>query len=128
METIVEELVLEAGTVNVRPTTRSWRAVTIIAALALVFGGVVLARGADPTLPKTKVVTNVDHGKAVIDGTGAVLGRTLGFGAVQPQIDVAALIRAIVCPILAILAAGPFGGLIGPVINSLRAAFGCTSG
>ena len=30
---MVEDLVLEAGAVNVRPTTRSWRALSIIAAL-----------------------------------------------------------------------------------------------
>jgi hypothetical protein len=96
--------------------------------LALVLGGVVLARSADSSTPKTKVVTNVDNGKAVVDGAGAVLGRTLGFGAPTAQIDVGALIRAIVCPILNALASGPFGGFIGPVIGGLRAAFGCVSG
>ena len=125
---MVEDLVLEAGAVNVRPATRSWRAVSIIAAVALVLGGVVLAQGHNSAVPKTKVVTNIDHGKAVIDGTGAVLGRTLGFGAPQAQIDVGALIRSIVCPILDALASGPFGAFIGPIIGGLRAAFGCTSG
>ncbi|MEA2686408.1 MAG: hypothetical protein QOE93_1603 [Actinomycetota bacterium] len=41
------------------------------------------------------------------------------------QIDIGALIRAIVCPILGALASGPFGSFIGPIINRLRAAFGC---
>ena len=127
LEIIVEDMVVEAGPV-VRPTTRPVRALSIIAALALLFGGVALAQSADSGGPKTHVVTNVDHGKAVVDGAGAVLGRTLGFGAVQPQINVPDLIRAIVCPILASLLSGPFGGFIAPVINSLRVAFGCVSG
>lgn len=41
------------------------------------------------------------------------------------QVNVAALIRSIVCPILNALASGPFGGFLGGIINSLRAAFGC---
>jgi hypothetical protein len=128
LETIVvENLIREADPVEVRRPGTSRRAVSIIAAIALVLGGVVLARAADSSAPKTKVVSNIDHGKAVVDGAGAVLGRSLGFGAVQPQIDVGALIRSIVCPILAALASGPLGGLIGFVINPLRAAFGCTS-
>ena len=124
----MEDLVLDAGAVNVRSTTRSWRALSIIAALALVFGGVVLAEGHDSAVPKTKIVTNIDHGKAVIDGTGAVLNRTLGFGAPQAQIDVGGLIRSIVCPFLNLLASGPFGAFLGPIFGGLRAAFGCTSG
>ncbi len=43
------------------------------------------------------------------------------------QIDPGALIRAIVCPILARLAAGPFGAFIGPTIAALQARFGCVS-
>ena len=128
LETIVENLIQVAGPAEVRSSTRSYRAVSIIAAIALVLGGVVLARSASSSAPKTSVVSNIDHGHAVIDGTGAVLGRTLGFGAVQPQIDTSALIRSIVCPILNSLATGPFASFIGPIINSLRAAFGCTSG
>jgi hypothetical protein len=128
LETIVENLIREADPVEVRRAGTSRRAVSILAAIALVLGGVVLARAAAPDhAPKTHVVSNIDHGKAVVDGAGAVLGRSLGFGAVQPQIDVGALIRSIVCPILAALASGPLGGLIGFVINPLRAAFGCTS-
>lgn len=48
-----------------------------------------------------------------------------GPAAAQAQIDVAALIRSIVCPILTALANGPLGAFIGPIINSLLAAFGC---
>jgi len=112
----------------VQSTRRSWRAVSVLAAVALVFGGIVLARASsDPvSYDKSQVVTNINDGSAVIDGVGATLGRTLGFGQ-QAQIDVGALIRSIVCPILAALAGGPFGGFIGPIINSIRASFGCTS-
>ena len=45
------------------------------------------------------------------------------------QIDVAALIRSIVCPILNSLAAaftGFFGGIVLPIIRQLQIAFGCT--
>ena len=48
-----------------------------------------------------------------------------GPAAAQAQIDVAALIRSIVCPILTALANGPLGDFIRPIINSLLAAFGC---
>ena len=44
------------------------------------------------------------------------------------QIDVAALIRSIVCPILNSLAAafsGFFGGIVLPIIRQLQIAFGC---
>lgn len=124
----MEDLIREAGPAEVRGPLRSWRAVSIFAALALIVGGVVLARGAEPT-HKTNAVTSVvgDHGHAVFDGAGAVLGKTLGFGAAVPQINVSALIRSIVCPILFALAAGPFGAFIGPIIASLEAAFGCAS-
>lgn len=36
-------------------------------------------------------------------------------------------IRAFVCPILNSLASGPFASFIGPIIYSLRVAFGCLS-
>ncbi len=128
METIVENLIREADPVEVRRPGTSRRAISVFAAIALVLGGVALATRADSSLPKTKVVTNVEGGKAVVDGAGAVLGRTLGFQAAQPQIDVAGLIRAIVCPILARLAAAFAAFPVVPqVINRLRAAFGCIS-
>jgi hypothetical protein len=123
----VENLIREADPVEVRRAGSSKRALSIFAAIALILGGVVLARSADSASPKTKVVTNVEDGRAVVDGAGAALGRALGFGAPQAQIDVQGLIRAIVCPILGALASGPLGGLIGGVIGSLRVAFGCTS-
>ncbi len=101
---------------------------SVLAALALVLGGIALANGTDTGVPRTNVVTNIDDGQAVVDGAGATLGRTLGFGAAaQPQIDVGALIRSIVCPILDSLASGPFGAFIGPIIAAFRAGFGCTS-
>ena len=49
----------------------------------------------------------------------------------QINIDVGALIRSIVCPILfAVRDAfddGPFGGFVTPILNNLLAAFGCTA-
>lgn len=122
----MENLIQVAGPAEVRPDRRSWRAVSIFAAIALVLGGVVLAQGADSGTPKTKIVTNVDDG-AVIDGAGAAISRALDFGA-QAQIDVNALIRAIICPILAALESGPFGGFLGPVVDQLQVRFGCVSG
>lgn len=128
METIVEDLIQEVRPAEAGGSVRSRRTLSILAAMALVVGGLVLARSADTPAPATKVVSEVqDHGTAV-DGAGAVLGKALGFGAAPAQIDVGALIRAIVCPILNALATGPLGGFVGPVINALRASFGCTSG
>lgn len=86
-----------------------------------------LAHTADSPAPATKVVSEVQDSNTAIDGAGAMLGEALGFGAAPAQIDVAGLIRAIVCPILNALGSGPLGGFIGPVINQLRAAFGCIS-
>jgi hypothetical protein len=47
------------------------------------------------------------------------------------QIDVGALIRSIVCPILFSVRDafddGPFGGFVTPILNNLLAAFGCTA-
>lgn len=127
METIVEDLIQEVRPAEGGGSVRSRRTMSIVAALALVVGGLVLARSADTPAPATKVVSEVEDRNTAIDGAGAVLGQSLGFGA-QTQIDVAALIRAIVCPILNALATGPLGGFIGPVINQLRVAFGCASG
>ena len=41
------------------------------------------------------------------------------------QFDVAALIRAIVCPILNFFSTGPFASFFGAIFNGLRSAFGC---
>jgi hypothetical protein len=126
LEITVEDLIREAGPVEVRTTRRSWRAVSVFAAVALVLGGVVLAQASDPaTHDKSEVVTNIDDGTAVVDGAGATLGRTLGFGQ-QAQIDVGALIRSIVCPLLATLA-NTLPAFVAGIINSLRASFGCIS-
>ncbi len=122
----MEDLIREAGPVEMRSSRRSWRAVSVFAALALVMGGVVLARASDPaTHDKSEVVTNIDNGTAVVDGAGATLGRTLGFGQ-QAQIDVGALIRSIVCPILNALA-NSLPGFAAGIINGLKASFGCIS-
>jgi hypothetical protein len=49
----------------------------------------------------------------------------------QINIDVGALIRNIVCPILFSVRDafddGPFGGFVTPILNNLLAAFGCTA-
>lgn len=106
METIIQH-VHPGGTVSAR------RVVALFAALALVLGGVALA---------TETRADAAPAAAVSADSGAVA--SVGSAA---QIDVGALIRAIVCPILARLAAGPFGPLIGNVIATLRARFGCAS-
>ena len=120
---MVEDLIREAGPVEVRAERRSWRGVSVFAALALVVGGVVLAKAADSETPKAKVVTSFDNVTPQIDSTGAVLGRTLGFGAPISQFNFGTL-QAIVCPILAALAGLPF---VGAVIQALRVFFGCIS-
>lgn len=122
----MEDLIREAGPAEVRSPIRSWRAVSIIAALALVLGGVVLARGATNTShsPTAKIV-QVDKAKAIIDGAGGAIGQRAGFGAPTPQIQ--NFISAIVCPILDALASGPLGALIGAILAPIRAFFGCTS-
>ena len=109
-----------------RTARRSWRAVSVFAAVALILGGIVLARASDPaTHDKTAVVTNIEDGTAVVDGAGATLGRALGFGQ-QAQIDVGALIRSIVCPILATLVS-TLPAFAASILNGLRSAFGCIS-
>lgn len=123
----MDDLIREADPVEVRRPGASRRALSTFAAIALLLGGVALAKGSDESGPKTELVTNVEDGTSTIDGAGALLGRTLGFGAAPAQIDVGGLIRAIVCPVLSALATGPLGGFIGPVINQLRVAFGCVS-
>lgn len=97
------------------------RVMSIIAALALVVGGVVLARqAAEPATPKNGVV--VDQSPQ-IGNLGDAIGQSLGVGAgVQAQIN----IQAIVCPILNALGAA-FGAFIAPVIAALKFAFGCAS-
>jgi len=117
----MEDLIREAGPVEVHDQRRPMRAVTIFAALALVVAGVVLARhSADPVVHDSKVVVDSPQ----IDSVGGAIGQTLGLGAsAQAQISVA----AIVCPILNALASGPFGSFIGPIIAALRVAFGCAS-
>lgn len=124
METIVEDVIQEAGPGEVRAQS-SYRLVALLAALALVVAGVAIVRGSLSPAP-TRVVSQVDHKVPGLDGAGAVLGKTLGFGAVPAQIGPNP-VSAIVCPILTALAAGPFGVFIAPVIAALRIAFGCAS-
>lgn len=84
---------------------------SLIVALALALGAFVLVQHRAEAAPVKAAVA------------------TAGVAAVgsQAQIDVGALIRSIVCPILLALRNGPLGSLIGFVINPLLAAFGCTT-
>jgi len=87
-------------------------------ALALVFAALVLIQR-----PAEAAVAG---GAASASVAAAITGPT----AAGAQIDVAALIRSIVCPILNQLAAAfsgtPFGGFVVPIIRQLQVAFGCT--
>jgi len=122
----VENLIREAGTVEVqRP--RRWRAVSVFAALALVLGGIALTRAADDAVPKTDVVTNIEGGQAVVDGAGATLGRTLGFGAPTAQLNIPDFVCDILASILASFAGSPFGGIVSGVIQNLLVLFDCPS-
>ena len=120
----MEDLIEVVGPVEARTGSLSRRAITVLAVLALVVGGLALARSGDTPAPTTNLVTNVEDGAQLVDGA-SVLGKSLGFGAAA-QISIPD-IRLIVCPILNALASGPLGPLIAPVINALRLAFGCIS-
>ena len=121
----MEDTIQLAGPVQTQ-TRRSWRAISVLAAVALVLGGVVLARGSDPaTYDRSEVVTNIDDGTAVVDGVGATLGRALEFGQ-APPINVGALICAIITPILATLSS-VFGGFLSGIFAGILARFGCAS-
>lgn len=92
------------------------RAVSVVLALALVFAAVVLLQA------------RADASPAGSAGT-ALVAAAAAPTAIAAQIDVGALIRSIVCPILNALAAafrGAFFAFVGPIINSLQVAFGCT--
>ena len=117
----MEDLILEAGPAQALAERRPMRALSVFAALALVLGGIALARSADQPTPSNKVV--VDNQAPHFDNVGGVIGQTFGFGAaVAPQIS----IQAIVCPVLTQLLAA-FGPLLAPVIAALRVLFGCGS-
>ncbi|MEW6154495.1 MAG: hypothetical protein AB1673_10985 [Actinomycetota bacterium] len=120
----MEDLIQATRPLEATKPRRQWRLVTVLAAVALVMGGITLARSADSGV--TADHPAIAHDATVpLDSLGSTLGETLGFGAaLAPQIN----IQAIVCPILAALASGPFAAFIGPVINALRIAFGCISG
>ena len=115
----MEDLIQLDSPVDVGGERRSTRGVAVLAVLALVVGGLVLARHAStPVTAKDKIV-NVQN--TPVDGAGAVLGRALGFGAAPAQIN----IGAIVCPILdALIASIPF---LAPILQPIRVLFGCVS-
>ena len=119
----MEDLIREAGPAEVQAERRPMRALSILAALALVVGGVALARNsAEPVTSQPNVVVDGPQ----FDNVGGAIGQSLGFGAAPAQINIPTL-QSIVCPILEALATGPLGGLIGPIINSIRVFFGCIS-
>ncbi len=123
----MEDLIEVGGSPEAAAPARSRRVITLVAALALVLGGLALAKAAETPTGGTNVVSNVDNTTKVVDGA-SLLGESLGFGAaIQPQISTPDLIRAIVCPILAVLASGPFGAFIAPLLAALQAQFGCIS-
>ena len=116
----MEDLIQLAGPVEVGARRRSSRALAVAAVLALVVGGLILARHTANPRQTDKIVNNVDRSTPV-DGVGGVLGRSLGFGAVRAQINVSGL----VCPTLnALVAQIPF---LAPVLQPLRVSFGCIS-
>lgn len=116
----MEDLTQIAGPVEVGARGRSSRVLAAVAVLALVLGGLALARHAATPLQTDKIVNNVDR-STPFDGVGGVLGRSLGFGAAPAQISVSAL----VCPILnALVAQIPF---LAPILQPLRVSFGCIS-
>lgn len=88
------------------------RVVALVAALALLLGGFVLMSEKADAASGPSVVAAADGGAVASVGTA--------------QVDVDALIRAIVCPILNRLATTlpPF---VAGIINALRARFGCVS-
>jgi hypothetical protein len=74
----------------------------------------------------TDKVVNVNDRSTPADGVGGVLGRSLGVGAApQAQINIAALVSSIVCPILNNLVASI--SFLAPVLQPIRVRFGCIS-
>ena len=99
------------------PVTRGQSRLRVgVVAIALVFASLVLMQQKADASPA---------GSAAVTSVSAAVAAPAAVGA---QIDVAALIRSIVCPILETLGrafANFFGGIVLPIINSLRVAFGC---
>ena len=87
------------------------RATAVVVGLAIVLATLIL----------------VQHRADASPARAAVAAVAPSAGAAVPQIDVAALIRSIVCPLLNALATGPLGSFIGFIINALRASFGCVT-
>lgn len=82
--------------------------------------------GASATERKSRVrAITVAAGAGLAAAVATLLALVAFQGPAAAQIDVAALIRSIVCPILTALLNGPLGAFIAPIINSLLAAFGC---
>lgn len=112
----MEDLIQLGSPVEVGGASRSYRAVTLLAIIALVVGALVLARHAPGPVANDHKIVNVDWSTA---GNGTA--KALAFGAVPAQIN----IGAIVCPILdALIAQLPF---LAPILQPVRALFGCIS-
>ena len=110
----MDDATLAADTGQV--TGRQSRVRVGLVAVALVFASLVLMQQKADASPA---------GSAAVTSVAATVAAPVALGA---QIDVAALIRSIVCPILNALATafgGFFGGIVTPILNSLRTAFGC---
>ncbi len=112
---IVENATLVAGPMGVDGNSVRLRVASVIAALALVFAMFVLVQDRAEASPASGAA--VAASIAAVGGAGAA------------QIDVGALIRQIVCPILITLrnafAGSPFFNFVAPILNGLIIGFGC---
>jgi hypothetical protein len=109
---------LVADTGQVTGSRSRLRISSVLVALALVFATLVLVQHRADAAPAAAAVTSVAAAVALPSASSPA------------QIDVAALIRSIVCPILNSLNAAFanfFGGFILPIIRQLQIAFGCIS-
>lgn len=123
---MIDELVGHDEPAIANPVRARWHLVTLLAVVALVAGAVAIAGGPGVARP-AKVGNAVQHETKAFDGAGSAVGQLAGFGAspVHAQIG-GGFVSAIVCPILNALAS-VFGPFLGPIVNTLRVFFGCTS-
>ena len=113
----MESALLAVGPGGVAAGRLRLRVASVLAGLALVLAATVLIQR---------------PAEAAVGGsTTAVAAAVAAVPSAAAQIDVAALIRSVVCPILNQLAVvfGPnfFGGFVTPIIRQLQIAFGCTT-
>jgi hypothetical protein len=112
----MENALLAVGPGGVAAGRLRLRVASVLAGLALVLAATVLIQR---------------PAEAAVGGsaTSAVAAAVAAVPSAAAQIDVAALIRSIVCPILNQLAVvfgeNFFGGIVLPIIRQLQIAFGC---